>query len=711
MVDIKQLDKNKKILDQKENKINVFVLISLVFVSLFISQMNYLLFHTGVHIFMSIVAYNILIISINSYKVTYTGSLLLLGIAYGFIGGFEILHALTYEGIEIFGYTDINVENQLWVVVRYLEVSAFLTFVLFYDKKIKYNILVYIYTVVSVIALLSIFHWNIIPSHYINDLDFALFRIINVFIICVILSVVIYLLNKNRKKLYNVSFINYKFMILIIVFTLASEILFAFHIDTYNLTNILAHIFKILSFYLLFKSINESYIVKHQKILSKENNQLRLNAIKCSKDNKTLKEEINRTKLREMQIINYKKVLESILESVEEGIVLVSTKDKKKALHWNDRFLQIWDIPKELIQEKDIDKITFYVKDQLKNPDEFILNTNEMYNSSQRTFDMLEFKDGRLLERYSNCLVVNGQVIGKVLSFRDITERKKAEEIKKENEINKRLLKEERKYDEMKTQFFTNLSHELKTPINVLLGNVQLLKVHFGVKSRNDNSTKIAKYLSSMWQNCYRLLRLINNLTDIVRIDSGYFDVSLKNYNIISIVEEITLSVAVYIENMGINLVFDTDTEEKIIACDPDKIERILLNLLSNAVKFTDKGGSIIVNMNVLKDHVRISVKDTGIGIPDDKQYEIFDRFKKVNEDLVRNYNGTGIGLSLVKCLVEMHEGTIKIKSSYGDGSEFIIELPSKVISETNETSIKQYIENDDKNIEKLNIEFSDIYS
>lgn len=708
MESIKKPDEKNVILSNKKIAINIFIVVSLIFVSLFISKRNYLLFHTGVEIFSAIIAYNILIISLNYHKTSYTGNVILLGLAYGFIGGVDLLHSLSYEGMGVFNYTDINIANQLWLFARYLEATALLIFILTYNKKFRLNRLIFFYGTVSAIALLSIFHWNIIPDCYIKNQGLTQFKMVNEYVISLILLVGLYFLYKRRKKL---SYISYELVMLAMGLTLAAEMLFTLYAGIYDQVHSIGHILKLFSFYLLLRSVNITYIIKPQKKLFQENNQLRLRAVKCQKDNKQLKDEITQRRLNEIRTISNKKVLESILESIEEGIVLVEIKDKKKAMHWNERFLKIWNMPKEIVHEGDIDKMLQSVKNQLKDPEEFVLNANVMYSNRERTCDILEFKDGRILERYSNPLVVNGEVIGKVLSFRDITERKNAEEIKKENEINKRLLKEERKYDQMKTQFFTNLSHELKTPINVLLGNVQLLRVYLDSDTMDESSKKMDKYLNSMWQNCYRLLRLINNLTDIVKIDSGYFDIALKNYNIVSIVEEITLSVADYIENMGIDLIFDTDTEEKVIACDPDKIERILLNLLSNAVKFTDRGGRIIVSMNELKDKVRVSVKDTGIGIPMDKQSQIFDRFKKANEDLIRNYQGTGIGLSLVKSLVEMHEGTIKLESNYGDGSEFIIELPSRIVSQVDETAIKGYMDSHDRNIEKLNIEFSDIYS
>ncbi len=708
MDSIKKLNRRNAIFINKKVTINVGIFFGLIIISLYVSKRNYLLFHTGVEIFSAIIAYNILIVTLNYHNTSNRGNVFLLGVAYGFIGGVDLLHALSYEGMGVFNYTDINIANQLWLLARYLEASTLLVFILSYNKRFKPLKIVCSYGIVSGVFLLLIFYWGIVPDCYVKNQGLTQFKIVNEYVIALILLIGLYSLYRRRQKL---SYISYELVMIAMVLTLVSEIFFTLYFEFRDMTHVIGHILKMYSFYLLFKSVNTTYIIKPQNMLFQENNQLKLKAVKCQKDNKKLKDEITQRRLNELRTLSNKKILESILESVEDGIILVSTKNKKKAIHWNKRFLEIWGMPKEIIEEGDIDKMLQSVKDQLKNPEEFVLNANDMYDNRQSTCDILEFKDGRIMERYSNPLVVKEEVIGKVLSFRDITERKKAEEIKKENEINKRLLKEERKYDQMKTQFFTNLSHELKTPINVLLGNVQLLRVYLDNDTVDESNKKIAKYLNSMWQNCYRLLRLINNLTDIVKIDSGYFDVTLKNYNIVSIVEEITLSVADYIENMGIDLVFDTDTEEKIIACDPDKIERILLNLLSNAVKFTDRGGRIIVSMNDLKDKVRVTVKDTGIGIPMDKQSQIFDRFKKANEDLIRNYQGTGIGLSLVKALVEMHEGTIELESNYGDGSEFIIELPSRMVSQINETPIKEYMDIHDRNIEKLNIEFSDIYS
>ncbi len=144
------------------------------------------------------------------------------------------------------------------------------------------------------------------------------------------------------------------------------------------------------------------------------------------------------------------------------------------------------------------------------------------------------------------------------------------------------------------------------------------------------------------------------------------------------------------------------------MAVDPDKIERIILNLLSNAIKFTGSGGNIYVNIKDCKDSITISVKDTGIGIPQDKIENIFERFVQVDKTLRRNKEGSGIGLYLVKSFVNMHEGNIDIQSVIGKGSEFIINIPVKLVKEDSEKE-NNVLYSPSK--EYVDMEFSDIYS
>lgn len=269
-------------------------------------------------------------------------------------------------------------------------------------------------------------------------------------------------------------------------------------------------------------------------------------------------------------------------------------------------------------------------------------------------------------------------------------------------------LKEAEEANNVKSQFLANISHELKTPINVIVSALQMSNIVVKDIELIDIKKKLYKYNGIMKQNSYRLVRLINNLINITKIDSGFMIMTRQNANIVKIVEDITLSVASFIEGKQIELVFDTDVEEKITACDSYKIETIIFNLLSNAAKFTNADGKITVNIFDREEYIIISVKDTGIGIADVNKQNIFERFIQIDDTAHRNSEGSGIGLSLVKSFVEMHGGEITIESILGEGSNFIIKLPIVVLDETKENN-GNYINTSYS--DRMNIEFSDIYS
>lgn len=273
-------------------------------------------------------------------------------------------------------------------------------------------------------------------------------------------------------------------------------------------------------------------------------------------------------------------------------------------------------------------------------------------------------------------------------------------------EYKNKLYKQALEYENLRTEFFANISHELRTPLNIILSTLQLNDMHLKNGEIVYKNDAIYKRMDALKQNSRRLLKLINNLIDITKIDAGYFALQYENINVVEVVEDITMSAANYIERKNINLTFDTEVEEKIGCFDQDKIERVMLNLLSNAIKFTPQGGDIFVNIYDEDKWIKITVKDTGIGIPKDKQQIIFERFRQVENLLTRNQEGSGIGLSLTKSLIEMHDGELEVKSEIGQGSEFIIRLP---IKECNRKCIvdKNTINNPQ---EKINLEFSDIY-
>ncbi|ADL53076.1 sensor histidine kinase [Clostridium cellulovorans] len=333
-------------------------------------------------------------------------------------------------------------------------------------------------------------------------------------------------------------------------------------------------------------------------------------------------------------------------------------------------------------------------------------------NKHLRNEEWIKYPDGKVLlvdtlktPYYDS----QGNIMGLIGISRDITEKYKQEELQKSIDEERRRISELEEYDRIKTDFFANISHELRTPTNVIFSALQVQELKLKKYLSKESCTEMYGYTKMMKQNCYRLLRLINNLIDITKIDTMYVEINEVNINIINLIENITMSVADYIEDKGLSLIFDTEVEEKVIACDPEKIERIMLNLLSNAVKFTPMGGNIMVNIEDATENVCIRVKDTGRGIPKEKLNSIFERFVQVDKSFTRDHEGSGIGLSLVKSLVELHGGTISVKSSEGYGTEFIIYIPCKLVDKTYD-EIACGGEMSKGYIERINIEFSDIY-
>ncbi|MBE6062617.1 MAG: histidine kinase [Clostridium butyricum] len=248
-------------------------------------------------------------------------------------------------------------------------------------------------------------------------------------------------------------------------------------------------------------------------------------------------------------------------------------------------------------------------------------------------------------------------------------------ELRKEMDKNEELFNQVLKLEKNKNNYFINLSHELRTPLNILSSINQLIK-SFGKNDTVLTNERLMYYMDIMSRNCNRLLNLINNLIDYNKIENNNYVVVKHGIDIVYLVEETVLDMKDYIEGKGIDVIFDTDVEEKLIQCNKLDIERCIINLVNNAAKFTDKGGLIQVSLYDLNDKVKIVVKDNGIGISEENQKIIFDRFHQVVDRNSEQKGGSGLGLTITKHLIVLHGGQIFVKSKVGEGSEFTIILP-----------------------------------
>ena len=273
-----------------------------------------------------------------------------------------------------------------------------------------------------------------------------------------------------------------------------------------------------------------------------------------------------------------------------------------------------------------------------------------------------------------------------------------------EDETNKYELRETIKIQD---ELYTNVSHELRTPLNIIFSANQFMDILLKSNPLELNIEKLVSYNTMVKQNCYKLTKLINNIIDLSKGKSGFLTMSKSDENIVEIIKNIVDYVSEYTKLKELSIVFQSNINERIIACDSYLIERAMLNLISNAIKFSKPESDINVRIINKEQSVEILVIDTGIGMDEKTLKQLFKRYYQADRSLTRRSEGSGIGLSLVKTIVELHAGNIRVTSELNKGSTFIVELPATITG--NPFIEKEYYKND--KIEMINIELSDIFS
>jgi signal transduction histidine kinase len=685
----------KKNKDLYKNNINIFqhfVFVTMILSLFFLFNHNFYLFHSAAELFSCIIAGGVFMVSLATYKITRNKYFMFLGTGYFFILTLDLFHTINFGDILVSSYFVYDVDTRFWVAARGLELLTILiSFLFLFKRNIKCNcyFVFLCYYVISFFLVLDIVHLNVlIPVMRLEETGITEFKInfeyavATGFVIC---SCILFLL---KDKLDKNLFI---FLEISLTFKIFSELFFTMYYNVTDFYNMMGHIFKVVSYYFLYMGVIANGL---QRPFDMINNNL------DNADCKVIEKEKQRRYMEEV-IYQNEQCYDWLIDNSSNGIIIVRN---KKILYSNTTAMKLFGAKSmEEITDQDITEL---VMDNLICDEKYkeLVNTNrfnelKLLNLNKETLDV-EFSLNRITYRGTPAylIILKDMKLKHEINNLKVNLKENEIELTKSNEFNKEL-----------TEFFSNISHELKTPINIILSAVQLINVKKEYNNLEEFMVHLNRLLGIIKQNCFRLTRLISNLIDISKFESGFSKLELKNRNIVNIVEDITLSVGDYVKSKGTNIIFDTDVEERIIAVDSDKIERILLNLLSNAVKFTDMDDEILVNFTDGEDFVKISVKDTGIGMPEEKLKVIFDRFAQVENTLIRNREGSGIGLSLVKTLIDMHEGRIDVKSKIGEGSEFIIELPVRLFE--NDKEIDSLNIKTDNKIDKILLEFSDIYS
>lgn len=455
------------------------------------------------------------------------------------------------------------------------------------------------------------------------------------------------------------------------------------------------------------KIINDNIETRYEifkALLNNDKDKVKIGGIaKFVSEDKSLQISINENSNK---IMNNPKILNS--SSVYYGIL----KDLKSAVKCNEVGLYLYDKNKNaMILNNHFGEDEAFFEESYNIT--MNIEKNYFYNYECKIEEKLNFNS----VKYIYLLKINNNLLGCIHIYYENKPKKINEEFIKYICIilsfikDKKNLKHAVEIESLKSEFFANLSHEFKTPLNIILSTVQLVMNYIEVNNEYPDYNMFNKCLSNIKQNSYRILKIANNLIDMSKIDGNFYSINMGNYNIVEVVENIVQSLAEYMKDNKRNIIFDTMEEEIITACDPDQIERIILNLLSNAMKFTSHGGNIYVDMEVNDrcNKVIIKISNDGEKINFEDRLRIFERFTQSESLLTRRAEGTGIGLTLVKSLVKLHNGEVYVNTEFEEGTQFCIELPIRKIKNFKNNNVRE--KSIVSKVEKFNIEFSDIYN
>ena len=362
--------------------------------------------------------------------------------------------------------------------------------------------------------------------------------------------------------------------------------------------------------------------------------------------------------------------LRATLESTQEGILVVDADGTIDS--FNRKFTEIWHMPESILHSgQDADAISFVLK-QVKNPDAFAERIRFLYQYPDLEInDTIELCDGRTLERHTEPRRIKNKYAGRVWTFRDVTARRQAEqELRTAKEIAERA-------NLYKSEFLANMSHEIRTPMNGILGLTQLTL-------ETDLSREQRQYLDSVKTSADSLLGIINDILDFSKIEAGKFVISPVETELRPALEATLRMFAVRAHQKGLELLFEMDRDvPEYVLIDFDRVRQVLVNLLSNAIKFTESG-EIAMSVDVLRKSefdvdLEFCVRDTGIGIAEDKHSDIFDAFVQADNSTSRRFGGTGLGLTISSRLAQLMDSRIRVQSQPGKGSSFSFQLTCAV--------------------------------
>ncbi|AKQ69908.1 sensor protein [Myxococcus hansupus] len=355
-------------------------------------------------------------------------------------------------------------------------------------------------------------------------------------------------------------------------------------------------------------------------------------------------------------------VLRATFDSIAEGVIVVDL--NKRVTAFNKRFLDIWGLTEEMMEERDAEPVLVRAARSVKNPEWFTSRIRQRFEpSAQEDVDTVELLDGRILERKSLPQRLGEAIIGRVWSYREVTAERHAEAERE------RLLGEAQEAIRVRDDFLSIAAHELKTPLTPLKLHLQRMR-----QEGATGGVSHARHVDKSLMQVARLTGLVNDLLDTSRIQAGRLTLKHGPIQLQELAGEVASELRLSSAHHAVEL--DASSEPLMVLGDGDRLAQVLVNLMENAIKYSPSGGT--VRVRVLRDdgHVRVSVQDEGIGIPQDQQAHLFERFFRASNAPISGFGGLGLGLYICRDIVERHGGRLWVESELGQGATFHFTVP-----------------------------------
>ena len=583
---------------------------------------RYLLFHTLAEVFSVVVGFATFVTAWYTRAFTGNSYLLIIGIAALAVGGVDLLHALAYQGMGIFAFSNSGTSTELWVLARYIEAGALVAALARPTRVVDPVRTFVLFGTLAGLGVTSILEWQVFPASYVDGHGLTTFKIVSEYIIIALLLVALWLLRYHRGEFHVSVYVNLSLALMVRVL---AEICFTLYTDLYGILPVLGHLLKILASIFVLRAFVETGLKRPQALIAR-----------------SIERERNLTEA----VMSQANTLSAVLKASPDIMLLVD--GGMRCSHIN-----AWRAEDANLQAAE-PSLPAPVLEPLR------VGVRRVFAGESATTFEAEADDRRWEYRLAPLPDGEGGVGAVLAVVRDVTARAQAEQRLRD------AYRHAARANDAKSRFIAAASHDLRQPFQAIRLFLEVLKVRLKDQENREVVQKACAALESGES-------LLHALLDLSTLEAGTVRADRREFILAELLERIELEWAPQAAEKGLE--FRTVRCGAVVQSDPVLLQRILRNLVANALRYT-RVGRILVGCRRHGDTIRLMVCDTGPGIPPDKLDAIFDEFVQLGNEARNRAEGLGLGLSIVRKTAALLDHPLHVESRVGRGSVFAIEVP-----------------------------------